>query len=192
MENPDGDTTMLGGGHYDRHATVQATAAGFALPLIEEAAAQAALPPLASAPSVAIADYGSATGKNSLAPIGAAVRALRARDDRPLMVFHVDQPSNDFGTLLRTVATDPASYARRYERVFPAGVGRSFYQPVLPPGSVAVAWSSAAAHWLGTAPGPVDEHLWAPTARHPAGAPFAARARSDWRRFLGLRASELR
>jgi hypothetical protein len=37
-------TTMTGGGDYDRNARVQATAASFALPLLERAAQAAALP----------------------------------------------------------------------------------------------------------------------------------------------------
>ncbi|MGD0838106.1 MAG: hypothetical protein ABSB49_15815 [Polyangia bacterium] len=70
-------TTMTGGGDYDRNARVQATAASFALPLLERAAGEAALPPAPTA--VTVVDYGSATGKNSVTALAAALRSLRQR-----------------------------------------------------------------------------------------------------------------
>ena len=64
-------TTTMTGGDYDRNARVQATASSFALPLFERAAREAALPP-APAP-VMVVDYGSATGKNSVPVLTAAL-----------------------------------------------------------------------------------------------------------------------
>ena len=56
-----------------------------------------------------IADYGSSQGKNSLAPMGIAIGNLRPRlgPNRPIFVFHVDQPSNDFNTLVRSAGYRP-------------------------------------------------------------------------------------
>ncbi len=182
-------TTMTGGGEYDRNARVQATAASFALSVLERAAREAALP--AAPDPVTVVDYGSATGKNSLPVIAAALDVLRARTDGPVMVVHNDQPANDFQTLFATVS-GPAGYAAGDGRVFVAAVGRSFYEPVVPAGVVSLGWSSTAAHWLSRVPAPLAGRAWAPTARTPGAGPFLEQARRDWRRFLDLRATELR
>jgi hypothetical protein len=178
---------MTGGGDYDRNARVQATAASFALPLFERAAREAALP---SAPApIALVDYGSATGKNSVPVVAAALAAIRARTAQPIVVVHDDQPGNDFQALFAALAA-PDGYLA--DGVFPCAVGRSFYEPVVPPDFVSLGWSSTAAHWLSRVPAPLVDRAWAPTARTPGAAPFLAQARQDWRRFLALRATELR
>ena len=107
-------------------------------------------------------------------------------------MFHVDQPENDFSTLFSTLRSEPQSYSLGAPFVFGCAVGRSFYEPVLPAGTVSVGWSSAAAHWLSRTPAALTEHLWAPTARSPGAAPFAEQARRDWHSFVRLRADELR
>ena len=182
-------TTMTGGGDYDRNARVQATAASFALPLLERAAREAALP---SPPApVVVVDYGSATGKNSLPVVTAALSAIRARTTQPVMVVHDDQPTNDFQALFATLVT-PGGYLANDTATFACAVGRSFYQPVVPPDFVSVGWSAAAAHWLSRVPAPLADRAWAPTARTPGAGPFLEQARRDWRHFLDLRATELR
>jgi hypothetical protein len=180
---------MTGGGEYDRNARVQATAASFAVPMLEAAAGEADLPPAPTA--VMIADYGSATGKNSLPVIAAALRVLRTRTPQPVLVAHNDQPGNDFPALFATLAS-PAGYLAVDSAAFACAIGRSFYEPIVPAGSVSLGWSSTAAHWLSRVPAPLAERAWAPTARTPGAALFLAQARRDWRRFLDLRAAELR
>ena len=180
-------TTMTGGGDYDRNAHVQATAASFALPLLERAAREAALPP-PPAP-VAIVDYGSATGKNSMPVLAAALKVIRLRTAQSVLFAHNDQPTNDFASLFATLAS-PAGYLAGDPGVFACAVGKSFYQPVVPAGFVSLGWSSTAAHWLSRVPAPLADRAWAPTARTPGAEPFLAQARRDWRRFLDLRATE--
>jgi hypothetical protein len=182
-------TTMTGGGDYDRNARVQATASSFALPLFERAAREATLPP-ASDP-VTIVDYGSATGRNSLSAVAAALTVLRGRTAQPVMVVHNDQPANDFQSLFATLSGQ-AGYLARDAGVFACAVGRSFYEPVMPPGAVSLAWSSTAAHWLSRVPTPLRDRAWAPTSLTPGSEAFVEQARGDWRRFLQLRAAELR
>ena len=182
-------TTMTGAGDYDRNARVQATAASFAMPLLERAAREAALPPPPAA--VTVIDYGSATGKNSMAVLAAAVTVIRGRTSQPVLITHNDQPTNDFQALFATLSA-PGGTLAGDAAVFACAVGRSFYEPVVPPGSVSLGWSSTAAHWLSRVPAPVPDRAWAPTARTPGAEPFLAQARSDWRRFLDLRANELR
>ena len=51
-----------------------------------------------------------------------ALRALRARlgPDRPIFVFHIDQPANDFNTLFEVLHRDPDRYAAEIQTYFPA------------------------------------------------------------------------
>ncbi len=132
---PAGAAPMEGHGVYNRSSCVQAAGFSPALPLLAEAARRV---PLASAPQpIVIADYGSSEGRNSLAPIAAAIRAVRGRGDagRPISVVHTDLPSNDFSGLFQALETDPASYLRDDPATFAFAVGRSFYRrsrPVIP------------------------------------------------------------
>ena len=81
---------MQGGGFYNRHSTLQAANLGSALPLLVEAAGTVP----ADGAMIGIADYGASQGRNSMAPMAAAIDALRPRigPDRPITVSHVDLP----------------------------------------------------------------------------------------------------
>ena len=72
--------------------------------------------------------------------------------DRPILVYHVDRPSNDFNSLFEVLDTDPHRYGRSDPNVFPCAVGRSFYGSVLPSNSVDIGWSSYAAMWISRIP----------------------------------------
>jgi hypothetical protein len=146
--------------------------------------------PLGPAGSVTVVDYGASEGLNSLAPIGAAVEAVRRTrgEDQPVWVFHTDLAGNDFGSLFRTVANDPNSYRRR--GVHTAAVGRSFYEQMFPDGSVSVGWSSIAVHWLSAVPGPLDG-FWFSTASADQYTTWALAGAADWSAFLRARASEM-
>jgi hypothetical protein len=61
------------------------------------------------------------------------------------MVYHVDQPSNDFNSLFELLDTNPDRYSFDDPCVYPSAIGRSFYENVLPPNSVHIGWSSYAA-----------------------------------------------
>ena len=146
---------MEGQGGYNRSSQVQAAGLSPAVPMLELAARTVALPP--GSQPIVIADYGSSEGHNSLLPLGAAITILRQRigPDRAISVVHTDLPENDFSGLFKTLNTDPNSYLRRDHAVFASAVGRSFYEQVLPAGSVTLAWSSWAVQWLSRAPGPI-------------------------------------
>src|SRR5215469_15326634 len=114
---------MEGGGFYNRHARIQAGGADLALPYLERAARSLALPPATD--PIVVADYGSSQGKNSLAPMRAAIRSLRNRvgNERAVMVIHIDQPANDFNTLFEVLHSDPETYSRDDPNVFPSAIG---------------------------------------------------------------------
>jgi hypothetical protein len=179
-------------GSYNRHATSQAAGGALALPLLEKAARELAFDPR-EAPIV-IADYGASQGKNSLAPMRAAIAALRERlaGRRPICVVHVDVAENDFSTLFDLLDAAPDSYVSDDPDVFPSAVGRSFYRPVLPPGYVHLGWSSYAAVWLSRAPTLIPGHFWIPSSTGAVRAAFERQAAEDWQAFLELRARELR
>ncbi|HUI97910.1 MAG TPA: hypothetical protein VLX44_19285 [Xanthobacteraceae bacterium] len=185
-------SVMEGGGAYNRYARHQTAAASAAGQFLERAVGNLTLGN--GAEPIVIADYGSSQGKNSQKPIAAAITGLRPRlaPAHPILVYHVDQPSNDFNSLFE-VLTAPESYARGDANLFPCAIARSFYQNVLPPNSVHVAWSSYAAVWLSNVPTPIPDDLFCSAQSAPAArAAFERQAAADWRTFLSLRETELR
>ena len=185
-------SAMEGKGAYNRHAAIPAAGGALAIPLLEEAARR--IPLDAGDRPVVVADYGSSQGKNSLAPMRAAIVTLRARigPERPVLVYHTDLPGNDFSELFSLLETDPDSYLRAGPNVFPYAIGRSFYQSVFPPNFVDLGWSSYAAVWLSQLPRPIPDHIFFACSTGAVRAEFERQAALDWRTFLSRRAAELR
>lgn len=184
---------MEGHGAYNRNSAVQASGASPALPLLFEAAGMVTLEP-GEAP-VVVADYGSSEGRNSLVPMAAAIAALRERTGaaRPISIVHTDLPGNDFAALFQLLDSDAASYLRGDPNVFASAVGRSFYGPILPPGSVTLGWSAWAVQWLSRAPATIPDQVQVAYSRDAAArAAYARQAAQDWEAFLAARGRELR
>jgi SAM dependent carboxyl methyltransferase len=183
---------MEGGGSYNRHAQVPAGGANLALPFLEEAVRKVTLDD--SDEPIIIGDYGSSQGKNSLAPMRAAIKALRARlgPDRPILVTHIDQAANDFNTLFEVLHSDPQRYSVDDPNVFPSAIGRSFYESVFPKGYVHLGWSSYAAVWLSRIPALIPGHFVAIASTGDAREVFERQGAEDWKSFLSLRAIESR
>ena len=163
-----------------------------AVPLLQLAARTVALP--AGSQPIVIADYGSSEGHNSLLPLGAAIAILRQRigPDRAISVVHTDLPENDFSVLFETLNTDPNSYLRGDHAAFAAAVGRSFYEQILPAGSVTLGWSSWAVQWLSRAPEPILDQVQVAFSQDASTrAAFSRQAAEDWQRFLTHRECEL-
>lgn len=189
---PAGPAPMEGHGSYNRHSAVQGSGATPALPLLEQAAREAALP--AGDAAIVVADYGCSEGRNSLVPMAAAIGALRARAGpaRAVSVVHTDLPGNDFGALFELLATDPASYLRRDPAVYASAVGRSFHEQILPPASVTLGWSAWAVQWLSRTPAPIPDHVQIACSRDEAAREaYARQAAQDWEGFLACRGREL-
>jgi len=180
------------GGSYNVHAQVPAGGGILALPYLEKAAHSCTLAP--GSDPIVVADYGSSQGKNSLAPMRAAIRCLRLRvgSERPITVIHVDQHANDFNTLFDLLHSDPERYSGDDPNVFPSGIGRSFYENVYPDEQVSLAWCSYAAVWLSRVPALIPDHFVAFGSTAEARALFDRQAADDWRLFLSLRAREMR
>ena len=182
---------MEGKGAYNRHAQIPAGGAVLALPSLKEAVRKLAFDD--SKTPVVLADYGSSQGKNSLAPMHLAIGILRERlgPERPVLVFHIDQPTNDFNTLFEVLAADADRYTLDEPNVYPCAIGRSFYENVLPPESVHLAWCSYAAVWLSRIPALIPGHFVAHRDTGAACAAFESQAAHDWQAFLSLRSREM-
>lgn len=183
---------MEGQGSYNRHAKIQGSGISLALPFLGKAARRIAL--YTSDQPIVIADYGSSQGKNSLAPMRLAIESLRSAlgAGRPIFVFHIDQPSNDFNTLFAVLDSDSDAYTRSDPQVFSCAIGKSFYERVFPCNYVHLAWSSYAVVWLSSIPTTIPGHFFIPCSTGTARAEFDRQAAKDWEAFLSLRASELR
>lgn len=189
---PAAPAPMEGHGGYNARSAVQASGAAPELPLLEQAARDATLLP--GTGPVAVADYGSSQGRNSLAPIGLAVRTLRGRlaEDRAISVIHTDLPDNDFSALFDLLDRDPGSYLKADAAVFASAVGRSFYDQMLPAATVTLGWSAWSVQWLSRAPLPIQDQVHVAYSRdEPVRAAFALQAAQDWHDFLRHRAREL-
>lgn len=191
--SPHAPAPMEGHGAYNRSSAVQAAGLSPAVPLFDAAAR---IVSLAQAPeAIVIADYGASEGHNSLVPIGKAIARLRERVgcERPISVVHTDLPSNDFAALFQLLDTDRQSYLRGDPATFASAIGRSFYQQILPPGSVSLGWSSWAVQWLSRTPAPIPDQVQVAYSQHSeTRAAYYRQADEDWRVFLRHRGAELR
>src|SRR6187549_3441758 len=117
---------------YTASSRLQAAGLDAAMALFEKAAAAVPLPKPPQ--PIVIADYGAASGHNSLLPVSAAIAVLRkrTRHDHSLLVVHTDLPDNDFTAMFQTLTDDPDSYLRKDAATFASAVGRSFYTQILP------------------------------------------------------------
>jgi hypothetical protein len=183
---------MEGRGSYNRHSLIPSGGGALALPHLERAVADTLLHPFDQ--PIVIADYGSSQGRNSLAPMRAAIDGIRTRigPGRPILIYHVDQPSNDFNSLFDVLDASPDRYAQGDPNVFPCAVSRSFYESVLPPNSVHVGWSSYAAMWVCRVPTPIPGHFFFARSTEKVRASWERQGVEDWESFLSLRARELR
>src|SRR6266436_5803255 len=185
-------SAMEGNGSYNKHARQPAEGAALALPHLKRVVETMTL--YSADRPIVIADYGSSQGKNSLAPMRLAVDAMRRRlgQDRPILVCHVDRPSNDFNSLFEVLDADPHTYGRDDPNVFPCAIGRSFYANVLPSNYVDVGWSSYAAMWISRIPALIPDHFWVFGSTGAVRTEFDRQGVQDWEAFLSLRATELR
>ena len=177
---------------YTASSRLQAAGLRTAITLFEEAARTVPLP--RPPQPIAIADYGAATGYNSLLPIGAAIAILRkrTRPDHAILVAHTDVADNDFSALFSTLSDDADSYLKKDPATFVSAVGRSFYQQILPSDSIALGWSSWATHWLSRVPMQIPDHVQISYSSDDATRrAYTQQAAEDWHEFVAFRGREL-
>lgn len=183
------EPVMEGRGFYNAHSQLQARAAREADGVLERALDALVLP----AGPLTVADFGSSQGHNSMRQMARVVDRLAARGGvgRDIMVVHTDLPHSDFTSLFATLETSPDSYRRGRPHVFASAIGRSFYERLLPAGSLAFGWSSFALHWMSALPMALAAHIWPIAAAPDEAEALAAIAAADWRTFLAHRGAEL-
>ncbi|HYO05238.1 MAG TPA: SAM-dependent methyltransferase [Mycobacterium sp.] len=182
----------LDSGSYTASSRLQAAGLQRAITLFEQAAEAVPIP--RPPRPIVIADYGAATGHNSLLPIGAAIAVLRkrTRPEHSVLVTHTDVPENDFTELFRTLSDDPDTYLKKDHASFASAVGRSFYSQIVPSNSVNLAWSAWSIQWLARTPMPVPDHVLVAHSRdEEVRTAYARQAAHDWHEFVAFRGREL-
>ncbi|UXA16322.1 class I SAM-dependent methyltransferase [Mycobacterium sp. SMC-4] len=179
-------------GTYTAGSRLQAAGLSQAIAVFEQAAAAVPLPDPPQ--PIVVADYGAASGHNSLLPLGGAIAVLRGRTrpEHSILIAHTDRPDNDFTALFRTLEDDPDTYLRKDRVAFASAVGRSFYSQILPSNSVHLGWSAWAIQWLSKTPAAIEGHIHAALCDdEQARAAHAKQAARDWHEFVAFRGREL-
>jgi hypothetical protein len=187
------DATTAGmTGSYDAHSEYQRRVVEGSDELIREAAGAIDLG--ATEGSVTVIDYGAGTGATSVHAVGTALAALRERDrDRPLQAIHNDLPTSDFSQVFRTAAGADGYLHSGGGQVFALAAAGSFFNQVVPSGSVELGLCSNASHWLRRQPGAaIPDGMFFSEAEPKEREAIAEQAAGDWLAFLEARAAELR
>jgi hypothetical protein len=183
---------MREGGYYSAATTGAKDVIDGAAGLVLDAIGH--LPSPISNRAFVISDFGCADGGTSIDLMRAAVDAARSRwPGRPVTVVYTDQPRNDFNSLFRRLhgLTDAPTYLHSDADVFVMASATSFYDQILPAGTLDLGFSATAMHWLSRKPCDLSNHV------HPVGASetelavFAAQGQRDWETILLRRAEEL-
>ncbi|KAF8102703.1 hypothetical protein N665_0197s0063 [Sinapis alba] len=116
---------------------------------------------LFSSPIIRVADFGCATGSNTFDTVDIVVETLRRRytavyggGSPEFEAFFCDLPCNDFNMLFRLLSEKQKVDSSKY---FAGGVAGSFYDRMFPRGTIHVAVSLSALHWLSQIPEKVLE-----------------------------------
>lgn len=182
---------MKGDGFYNRHSSMQATGIAALLSLLETACRTVVI----GEGPLTIVDYGSSQGRNSMTPMRVAIKGLRFRSSPsvPIEVVHTDLPSNDFSALFEALVSDPDSYMSEASDVFPSAIGRSYFEPLLPPQRVNLGWSTWALQWMSASTIEAPDHILAGMSTAPTVVSAVTKQQArDWERFLTLRSREMR
>ncbi len=178
---------MKGNAFYNQNSRFQTEATQPAMPLLARASNECAL-----AQTVRVAEFGCSQGINSNAPVSVVLQNILKRTTCEVSVAHEDLPSNDFGPLMKLLAS-PEGYPAKFRSVYPSVIGRSFFEQCHPSESLSVSFSLCAAHFLSTCPAtlPLNFHPNASATSQDDRFAFQQQASADLLRFLDVRAAEL-
>ena len=192
-------TGMKRGGYYNAHSDEQRAALDAFLPWIENAVADLPISSDSRA-TLGLLDLGSSEGGNAIHAMMRLIDAIRRRTGAPLWIFFNDLPSNDFNQLFANLFPGGILAFLRAD-IFPAAVGGSAFERIVPPRSLHIATTFNAIAFLEKRPPaelpnyilPMDPG--APRAGVSVGEaarePFRRQAALDLRRFYAARAEEL-
>ena len=191
------NTTMRGGGYYSLSTAGAKDVIDGASELVMQALETQLQSHLQAATGnhvFTIADMGCADGGTSLDLMHQVVRTMRQQaPQRPIRLVYEDQPQNDYNALFQNVrATQPdGTSLATIPEVYLSAAPISFYEQVLPNGTLNLGFSATAMHWLSKKPCEIPYHVQAVGAQGEELAAFAEQGRKDWERILACRAAEL-
>jgi gibberellin A4 carboxyl methyltransferase len=192
-------TGMKGAGYYDRYSTAQLASMRVVFDWIEGAAATLPLP--TDSQPFAVLDLGCSEGRNALVATNEVVACVRRRwPEQIVQTIYNDLPSSNFNRLFLNLH-EAKTAGRIASGVYPSAVAGSFYEQLVPSGSVHFALAFNTVLWLDRLPDlPVTDfvvyrrpHPQRPELHVPPelAAAFARQANRDLVRFLECRAREL-
>ncbi len=185
--------TMKSGGYYSLATIGAKDVIDGAWPLFE--GALEAMDLATGAGPFTMSDMGCADGGTSIDTVGRVLGFVRERaPTRPLQMVYSDQIRNDYNTLFRIVAGQGPieSYHGKIPGLHVLASATSFYDQILPAGTLDLGFSATAMHWLSAKPCDISGHLHSTGAEGEELAAFEAQGKRDWERILLQRAAELR
>jgi len=190
---------MKGGGYYNTHSNEQRAALDAFLPWIEDAVADLPFPSDSSLP-LGLLDLGSSEGRNAIHAMMRIIGILRHHTEAPVWVFFNDLPSNDFNQLFANLFPPDGMVIPGVD-IFPAAIGGTAFNRVVPPGILHIAMTFNAIAFLEKIPqSRLPNYIlpMKPSAPRAGVAvteterePFRLQAAQDIRQFYLARADEL-
>ena len=187
-----GFMAMKGAGYYSKATTGARDVINEATPLILSAVDRMNLKDDASA--FRSADIGCADGGTSVGMWTRVLGHVRTIvPSRAIEMFYCDLPRNDFSQVFRMIhgQTDIQSYYDQIPDVYPFASGTSFHQAIFPPGSLNLAFSATASHYISKVPCNISDHVHMVGASGEERRAYEETGRIEWERLLALRAREL-
>ncbi len=185
--------TMSAGGLYSLATVGAKHVIDAATPMVIDAIN--GLPPESITSGFTFSDMGTADAGTSLSMVASAIDAVTARaPNAPISIIYSDQPRNDFNALIANVyGLGPFdTYIDRRDDIYPLVSGTTFYQQIVPAGTLDIGFSATAMHWLSSKVCNISNHVQAVGAKDEELAAFRAQAHRDWREILLHRARELK
>jgi len=139
------------------------------------------------------ADMGCADGGTSLSLVHEAVHFLQKHvPQRPIQLVYEDQPDNDYNSLFQNLRKPLKGLSlTNMPMVYCSATPLSFYEQILPTGTLDVGFCATAMHWLSHKPCDISNHVQAVGAQGNERKAFSEQGRQDWERILLHRAAEL-
>mmetsp|Transcript_37319 Transcript_37319/g.43438 ORF Transcript_37319/g.43438 Transcript_37319/m.43438 type:complete len:366 (-) Transcript_37319:456-1553(-) len=179
---------------YNELSLSQSTIWRHAKPLFVKAMSTSSLP--SSKLLCRVADLGCATGGNSIAPLVYVSSQLPSVCVMEAIL--VDLPSNPWTVVASTVTPESITASqphRRASTTFVSMIGRTFYEPCVPPETLTLSYSFVATHWLQSYGGDLPSGLCASDPLHvpepEVWNAWKSAGESDWNMFVNARYKEL-
>ena len=182
--------TMSGGGVYSLATAGAKDVIDHATPLVLEALESIDVPES----HWSFSDMGCADGGTSLDLWRSVASLTRKRSEADIQITYADQPRNDFNALVQILhgLTNFNTYRREQKNVHVLASGSSFYEPIVPIGTLDLGFSATAMHWLSRKPCDIPDHVHMVGAGGEVLSKFQQQASADWETILLHRARELK